>query len=420
MKINFFSFLILVILVLGLALNQVNGQISIDSNTFSYNQDFNSLVLSGTGSTLPTSWQFNETGSSANTTYSAGTGSSNAGDTYSFGSASSTDRSLGGIQSGNLIPIFGVSFINNTSEILTQLPVKYTGEQWRLGAPGRVDKLLFQYSLNATSLTTGSWISIPSLDFIAPVTTGIARALDGNAPGNHTTISYTISGISLDSGSIVWMRWVDTNATSSDDGLGIDDFIFNESNDPLPVELSYFNSSVQGTTVTLNWETVWEMNNYGFEIEKKSLDGDWNKIGFVSGSGNTTMPVSYTFIEDNVNTGIYKYRLKQIDFNGNYEYHNLAGDVIIEKPQKISLNQNYPNPCNPSTILSYTLPTDIFVSLIIYDILGREVAVLVNEIKKSGYHNQIFNSDNLASGIYFYTLSAGQNNPIVKKMTIIK
>jgi hypothetical protein len=99
-----------------------------------YSQNFDTLALSGTSSTVPTGWQFIETGTNANTTYTAGTGSSNAGDTYSFGAADSADRAFGGLLSGSLVPTIGASFTNNTGSVITSLEISYTGEQWRLGA----------------------------------------------------------------------------------------------------------------------------------------------------------------------------------------------------------------------------------------------------------------------------------------------
>ena len=187
-----------------------------------YSQDFNSLANTGSSSTLPIGWLLNETGSSANTTYTAGTGSSTAGDTYSFGAASNTERAFGTLQSGSLISTIGAQIQNNSGTTITKLKISYTGEQWRLGAESRPDKLSFQYSLNATSLTTGTWTEVTSLDFIAPVTLGIG-AKDGNAAGNKTSITYTLRDLSIPNGAVFLIRWNDFNASGSDDGLGIDD-----------------------------------------------------------------------------------------------------------------------------------------------------------------------------------------------------
>lgn len=213
-----------IIIFLGLLMPFLSeGQISISSST-PYTQDFSTLVNTGTSSTLPTGWVLSETGTGANTTYTAGTGSATGGDTYSFGSAASTDRALGGLQSGSVVPTVGAAFTNNTGSAIISLAISYTGEQWRLGATTRVDRLDFQYSTNATSLTTGTWTDINALDFTAPVTAGTVGALDGNNAANKTAISSSITSLNISVGSTVWIRWSDLNATGSDDGLGVDDF----------------------------------------------------------------------------------------------------------------------------------------------------------------------------------------------------
>jgi uncharacterized protein len=192
--------------------------------TTAYTQDFNTLPMSGTGSILPTGWAFIESGTGANATYSAGTGSSTGGDVYSFGATGSADRSLGGLQTGSLIPTFGVQLSNGTGQEINSLMVSFTGEQWRLGTLGRTDRLDFQYSLDASSLTTGNWTDLDSLDFVSPTMAGTVGALNGDLAGNQQALSGLIDGFTLNSDSVIWFRWTDFNATSSDDGLAIDDF----------------------------------------------------------------------------------------------------------------------------------------------------------------------------------------------------
>jgi len=199
-----------------------NSQVLLTGPT--YNQDFNTLALSGTSSTVPSGWLLSETGTNANTTYTAGTGSGNAGDTYSFGAASNTERAFGGLQSGSLVPTIGAAFTNNTGGTITSLAIAYTGEQWRLGATGRTDKLDFQYSTDASSLTTGTWADVNTLDFNGPISTGTVGALDGNAAANRTSISFTLTGLSIPNGATFYIRWSSFDASGADDGLGIDDF----------------------------------------------------------------------------------------------------------------------------------------------------------------------------------------------------
>lgn len=191
-----------------------------------YSQDFNTLANSGTTNALAIpGWLLNETGGGArdNELYAADNGSSNTGDTYSYGTTSSTERALGSLQSGTLISTFGAFFINNTGSTVTSFNITYTGEQWRLGTASRTDQLDFQYSLDATNLTTGAWTDINQLDFVSPFTTTVG-ALDGNAPGNKTLISFTVTGVAIPNGSTFLIRWNDFNASGSDDGLSVDDF----------------------------------------------------------------------------------------------------------------------------------------------------------------------------------------------------
>lgn len=203
-------------------------------STETYSQNFNNLPATGSASptggnlnainTSLAGWYFLETGSSGNTTITAGTGSSTSGDTYSFGAASAADRSLGSQQSGSVVPILGFYILNDTGRTIKDLNIAYTGEQWRMGTAGREDRLDFQYSTDATALNNGTWADQNDLDFVGPVTTGAARALDGNLAANKTAKSYTFANINLAAGDKLFIRWNSYDATGADDGLGIDDF----------------------------------------------------------------------------------------------------------------------------------------------------------------------------------------------------
>ncbi|MFM2361943.1 MAG: hypothetical protein RLZZ316_845, partial [Bacteroidota bacterium] len=198
------------------------AQISLTTTT--YTQDFNTLANTGTSSTLPIGWLLLESGTNANATYTAGTGSSNSGETYSFGAASNAERAFGGVLSGSVTPTIGAGFTNNTGGVITSLAISFTGEQWRLGATGRNDRLDFQYSTDATGLSGGTWTDVNSLDFTAPNSTGTVGALDGNATANRTAVSFTITGLNIANGATFYIRWGDFNASGADDGLAIDDF----------------------------------------------------------------------------------------------------------------------------------------------------------------------------------------------------
>ncbi|MCX6163504.1 MAG: T9SS type A sorting domain-containing protein [Ignavibacteriae bacterium] len=193
----------------------------------------------------------------------------------------------------------------------------------------------------------------------------------------------------------------------------------------LPVHLQSLYSTVSGRNVTISWVTTSENNNTGFEVLRTSVDkngteGNYLTQGFVKGNGTTTQQKSYNFTDKNLSTGKYKYRLKQIDNNGNYEYFELNGFVEIGLPNKYSVSQNYPNPFNPTTKIDFELPADSKITMVIFDISGKEVAkVLNNEFKNAGYHTADFNASKLSSGIYFYRLTA-DNFSVTKKMMLIK
>lgn len=190
----------------------------------------------------------------------------------------------------------------------------------------------------------------------------------------------------------------------------------------LPVELSSFTSSVSGNTVTLNWTTSVESNNSRFEIER-SVNEEWIRTGTVMGSGTTSQQVSYSFSDRNLSPGNYKYRLKQIDFNGNFNYHNLANEVLVENPNVFRLEQNFPNPFNPATTIRYQIPVNGKVSLKVYDMTGKEVVTLLNEFQSAGYNTVELNASELSSGMYFYGIEVQSDEERfhdMKKMVLIK
>jgi hypothetical protein len=194
----------------------------------------------------------------------------------------------------------------------------------------------------------------------------------------------------------------------------------------VPVELTSFAADINGNNVQLNWKTASEINNRGFEVERKIIgrrdnsrsNSHWEKIGYVAGFGTTIEPRSYIFTDNRVIPGKYWYRLRQIDYDGSYEYSNQI-EVEVTAPYKFSLEQNYPNPFNPVTTIKYSIGKTQFVTLKVYDVLGNETAILVNEEKPSGTYEVIFDGKNLSSGIYFYRLSAGSFN-LIRKMTLMK
>ncbi|HEY0377659.1 MAG TPA: hypothetical protein VGC87_12110 [Pyrinomonadaceae bacterium] len=209
------------------------GSVSLSALGVTVTENFNTLI-NGANDTLssagvPPGWDFSESGTNANTTYRTGTGSGATGDTYSFGTpTTSTERAFGQLRSGTAISILGASFTNNTGSAINALGISYTGEQWRIGATSHspiAEHMDFQYSTNATSLTTGTYVDVNALDFDPPVTTaGATGALDGNAAANRRFLGSTITGLSIPNGATFWIRWTDVDASGADDGLAVDDF----------------------------------------------------------------------------------------------------------------------------------------------------------------------------------------------------
>ena len=190
----------------------------------------------------------------------------------------------------------------------------------------------------------------------------------------------------------------------------------------VPVELTSFTASVDDNDVTLNWETATEINNSGFQVEKKS-NGEYKSIGFVPGFGSTTEPRAYTFSDVNLAPGAYTYRLKQIDYDGTFEYSDVV-EVDILVPDVYSLHQNYPNPFNPSTKITFTIAENANVTLKVFDVLGQEVMTLINQDLTAGIHTYDFDAAGFNSGVYFYRIEAngidGTNFTNVKKMILLK
>ncbi|HEY6906963.1 MAG TPA: M28 family peptidase [Ignavibacteriaceae bacterium] len=204
----------------------------------------------------------------------------------------------------------------------------------------------------------------------------------------------------------------------TEDGFYVDNIVVRVFN-AVPVELASFYALTDDKDVTLNWSTASELNNRGFEIQKKSAGStDWNILGFVPGKGTSSDPNSYSFTDVNPSAGVSYYRLKQIDFNGSYKIYP-AIEVSFTKSFSYTLAQNYPNPFNPETRINYSIASAGQVILKVYDVLGSEVATIVNEVKEPGNYSVSFDGNNLSSGIYIYKLTAGSYTS-VKKMILAR
>ena len=197
----------------------------------------------------------------------------------------------------------------------------------------------------------------------------------------------------------------------------------NPSGSPLPVGLSSFTATINENTVELKWETATELNNYGFNIERKTGTGDWTKVGFVAGSGNSNSPKSYSFTDQPTGGNTFSYRIKQMDNDGTFKYYD-AITVNLNTKTQAELIGNYPNPFNPTTNIKFYIPATENVTIKIYDILGRVVTTLLNKQADAGYHIVYWNGRDAygkqaASGMYIYRLQA---NGFVqtKKMLMLK
>ncbi len=218
----------------------------------------------------------------------------------------------------------------------------------------------------------------------------------------------------------IWMR-LDTNT------LTVWTAIVNDSSAVIPVELTNFSANVFDTKVNLYWQTSSEINNRGFEVQRSLTPtpslregalGNWRAIGFVNGKGTTTETSNYNFIDEPISSGLYSYRLKQIDFDGSYKYSSEV-EVNFIFADDFRLSQNYPNPFNPATTIEYQIPKESFVTIKVYDALGKEVVTIVSEEKPAGIHEVNFEPKDLTSGLYLYKISAG-NFEQTRKMLLLK
>jgi len=239
--------------------------------------------------------------------------------------------------------------------------------------------------------------------------------LSGTGASGFTALKYTggtTAGVATAGN---WALELDANSTPG--------YLNGGSNNSLPVELTSFSASVNGSTVNLTWKTATEVNNYGFDVERSSGNSNWQKIGFVAGSGNSNSPKDYSFADNPSGAASFSYRLKQIDVGGSFQYYDPV-TVNLALSNEPKLLQNSPNPFNPSTAIKFYTPDASDVSIKVYDVLGREITTLINKQTTAGYHIVYWNGrnsrgENVASGIYLYRLTAGSYSE-TKKMNLLK
>jgi hypothetical protein len=185
------------------------------------------------------------------------------------------------------------------------------------------------------------------------------------------------------------------------------------------VELTSFTATISVNEISLKWTTATETNNYGFKILRFTQnDNDWEKIGFVPGFGTTTEVHHYSFVDEALKPGNYLYRLKQVDYDGSYEYSAVM-ELEWKAFNSYLLEQCYPNPFNPTTTIGFGIQNKSNVKITILNAIGEEVPVILNEEREAGFHQVEFNAENLPSGVYFYQLKAGQYVE-TKKMVLMK
>lgn len=301
-----------------------------------------------------------------------------------------------------------------------KIVISYNNLYDRTGADGTnyISVQIALYISDAPTLNSLCIINYNDEMSYAPLATNTVvtlASLGVNGPGGTVGFNYRYLGI----GGPMF-----DGVALSPNGANAMALAFGDQDIPLPVSLASFTSSVNGRDVRLSWKTESETNNAGFEIERSEADmNQWVKAGYVSGKGTISTPTTYTFEDKKLTSGKFNYRLKQIDNNGNFEYHALSNVVEIGLPTKFELSQNYPNPFNPVTKIDFSLPLDAKVSIKLYDITGREIKTLVNDQRTAGYYTVQFNGSDISSGTYFYrimTKSSGADYIMTKKMVLIK
>lgn len=262
------------------------------------------------------------------------------------------------------------------------------------------------YSFNSIEMPKPNVLMLFASTGVTMVTTdGGATWTQENTQGASVTLN----------GSAVWVNPQGTGGTYWAAGSNAN--VFKNSLSPIPVEMATFGASVVDGTVRLSWKTVTELNNSGFEIERRSGNSEWTKIGFVAGSGTSVSTREYSYVDKSAANGKLSYRLRQVDYDGTASYSNVV-EVDLNSPFTFALDQNYPNPFNPSTTIKYRVAEKALVTLKVYDVIGNEVATLVNKEQDMGSYSLKFDASKYASGLYIYKLKAGKFEKTLKMMLV--
>lgn len=399
-----FYTLILIALTFG-----VNAQcISILDQSLVYTEDFNTLSLSGTTqSTLPNGWWVAE--APGNFTYQAGTGSGNTGDTYSFGAASNSERALGGLASNSVVPNFGVRYINNSGSSFSSFFFNLYMEQWRSGGRTSLDSLYFYYSVNNAldssgyvRINTGTWTRLTSGDMVSKVTQASSTNLNGNLTANRKYYGFSITGVTVNVGDTLYLRWRDPNVSGSDDGLAIDDYSFSV-NTPVPVTYKSFNIIQAPDANILKWTTASESNNSHFDIQRSTDGKNFETIGKVKGHGNSMKVNAYQYSDNTYLTAktIY-YRLKQVDYDGKFELSKTIS--ISNTAAKAGISATLPNPFNDELSVTVSSNTATTATIELMDMIGK-LHHTAKEQLVAGSNLININTTDMPDGIYFVRLT---------------
>ncbi len=311
--------------------------------------------------------------------------------------------------------------INSTGGIINTINIEY--EIWCLNDQGKSNSFNFEYSSDGSDFSP-----MPALDFTSPL------EADPAPVWVRTDRAISIP-VNIAPNAMIYLRWKGNEIAGSGsmDEFALDDIRVSANENPTPVELNLFRGSLNGQNVELFWQTITEINNYGFEVQKQAKgieqSAKWETIGFIEGAGNSNAPKEYSFIDNTpVAERSRSYRLKQIDLDGSFTYSNeITVEAASSVPTEFSLSQNYPNPFNPVTTIKYSISESPlsggvrggFVTLKIFNLLGQEVATIVNQQQPAGNYEVKFDASKLASGVYLYKLQAGDFSS-VKKLILMK
>jgi len=254
------------------------------------------------------------------------------------------------------------------------------------------------------------WQTTDSWNWNSQWTNG--SSLTGDA---WSTVEHTLPAIALPLQRIGFQLLLQAGNEALTPALYVDDITVTRP--VIPVELTSFTASVIENKITLSWKTATETNNAGFEIQRSKNNKDFVSVGYAKGNGSTTQSQSYSYIDNIIGSGTFYYRLKQMDFNGTFEYSDIV--EVSTLPTEFSLSQNYPNPFNPTTTISFNLKEKTDIHLLLVDVLGNVVEEIAAGSYEAGNHKVILDASNLGSGVYFYRLEAG-NFISVKKLILMK